>query len=231
MAARVSKDETVTPTKDTYDQFQQAYDYLNRTLFGGELPNCLITLQRRNRTYGYFSGDRFGRQDGVVTDEIALNPRHFHGRPIRDVLSTLAHEMTHLWQLHHGKPGRNRYHNREWAERMKAIGLQPSSTGTEGGQETGDSVGHYIVPAAPFDLAVHELLDRGFAITWIEKPVAVKPSDPDAEGQEQEPAGAKSGKRVKYTCPSCGLNAWAKHDVRLVCGSDMTAMSPAERKE
>ena len=89
--------------------------YLNRTLFDGELPNCLITLQRSKRSYGYFCGDRFGRADGLVTDEIALNPRYFHDRPVADVLSTLAHEMAHLWQHHYGKPGRGRYHNREWA--------------------------------------------------------------------------------------------------------------------
>jgi predicted SprT family Zn-dependent metalloprotease len=132
MTEPVAFDGTIKPTKETYDQIQQAYDYLNRALFRSELPNCLVTLQRRNRAYGYFSGDRFGRSDGLVTDEIALNPRHFHNRPVKEVLATLAHEMAHLWQHHHGKPGRGRYHNREWAERMKTIGLQPSATGEEG---------------------------------------------------------------------------------------------------
>ena len=132
--------------------------YFNRALFDGQLPNCLITLQRSKRSYGYFCGDRFGRTDGLVTDEIALNPRYFHVRPVEEVLSTLAHEMVHLWQHHYGKPGRGRYHNREWAQRMKAIGLHPSSTGKEGGQETGDSVGHFIVPGGPFEVAAHELL-------------------------------------------------------------------------
>jgi len=228
MSEAPTADGTVKPTKETYDQFQQAYEYLNRALFKSELPNCLITLQRRNRTYGYFSGDQFGRTDGLVTDEIALNPRHFHNRPVAEVLATLAHEMAHLWQHHHGKPGRNRYHNREWAERMKAIGLQPTTTGEDGGQETGDCVYHTIVPDGPFDTAVKKLLSRGFAISWIEKPPAAKEtSGQDAEGQEQEPDESKSGKRVKYTCPSCGLNAWAKHSVKLVCGSDMTGMEPA----
>jgi hypothetical protein len=37
-------DPAVKPTKETYEQFQHAYEVLNRTLFGGELPNCLITL-------------------------------------------------------------------------------------------------------------------------------------------------------------------------------------------
>ena len=227
MTEPVAFDGTIKPTKETYDQIQQAYDYLNRALFKSELPNCLITLQRRNRTYGYFSGDRFGRSDGLVTDEIALNPRHFHNRPVTEVLATLAHEMAHLWQHHHGKPGRGRYHNREWAERMKAIGLQPTDTGEEGGQETGDGVHHYVIPDGPFDAAVNKLLTRGFTIAWIEKPRAAKVEVEEPGENEKEPAESKSGKRVKYTCPRCNLNAWAKHEVRLICGADMTPMDPA----
>ena len=78
-------DLTIEPTKETYDRFQEAYAYFNRTLFEGHLPNCLITLQRSKRSYGYFSGDRFGRNDGRVTDEIALNSRYFHVRPVDQV--------------------------------------------------------------------------------------------------------------------------------------------------
>ena len=52
-----------------------------------------------------------------MTDEIALNPRYFQCARSTEVLATLAHEMAHLWQHHHGKPGRGRYHNQEWAER------------------------------------------------------------------------------------------------------------------
>ena len=181
-------DLSIEPTRETYDQFQEAYAYFNRTLFQGLLPNGLITLQRSKKSYGYFCGDRFGRTDGLVTDEIALNPRYFRERPAEQVLSTLVHEMTHLWQHHRGKPGRGSYHNREWAQRMKAICLYPSSTVKEGGQETGDSVSHYIVPAGLFETAAHELLMRGFAIAWTEKP-----PEPDAalvEGQQQR---ARSG--------------------------------------
>ena len=229
MSEPIAVDGSIRPTRETYDQIQQAYDYLNRTLFKGELPNCLITLQRRNRTYGYFSGDRFGRSDGLVTDEIALNPRHFHDRPVAEVLATLAHEMAHLWQHHHGKSGRGRYHNRQWADRMKDIGLQATATGEEGGQETGDAVHHYIIPDGPFDAALRKLLTRGFTITWIEKPrPAPEGTGPGEAGEAKEgQIEAKSGKRVKYTCPHCNLNAWAKHEVRLICGADMTAMDPA----
>ena len=137
------------------------------------------------------------------------------------------------WQHHCGKPGRGRYHNREWAARMKTIGLYPSSTGKEDGRETGDCMSHYIVPGGPFEVAAQKLLMAGFAIAWTEMSAEDEDAEAPVEGPEgsTEPKnGPKSGKRVKYTCPTCRLNAWAKHRVQLLCGGDMTPMEPAPSK-
>jgi hypothetical protein len=109
------------PTDTTYLSLGEAFTWFNGKLFGGCLTLPLISLQRRRGSYGYFAGERFGTRDGSeIVDEIALNPIHFD-RPDTLSLSTLVHEMTHLWQHHQGKPSRGGYHNREWANRMKAL--------------------------------------------------------------------------------------------------------------
>ena len=101
------------PTRRTYKTLDDAYRFFNLRLFGGALPGCLITMQRSQQAYGYFAGGRFGSVDGAeVTDEIALNPSHFHKRTVEQSLSTLVHEMTHLQQHHFGKPSRAGYHNK-----------------------------------------------------------------------------------------------------------------------
>lgn len=217
---------SIKPTKETYDSFQQAYERLNTGLFGCELPNCLLTLQRRKRTYGYFSGGRFAREDGITTDEIALNPAHFRDRPTPEVLGTLAHEMVHLWQHHFGKAGRGRYHNKQWATKMKDIGLQPTDTGEEGGKETGDKIHHLIIPDGRFDRLVRKMIGRGFAITWMERPQTEQAAT--KEGADEN-GGSKSGKRVKYLCGAdgCDLKAWAKFEAKLICGDHMVPMEPA----
>ena len=51
------------PTKRTYDGLNAAYDFFNEGLFDGKLPRCLITMQRRSHSYGFFAGDRFGTSD------------------------------------------------------------------------------------------------------------------------------------------------------------------------
>ncbi len=183
--------QSIKPTRETYDPLQQAYENLNRSLFEGELPNCLITLQRSKKSYGYFCGDRFGRADGTLTDEIALNPTYFRDRPQEDVLATLAHEMVHLWQHHFGKPGRGRYHNKEWAEKMRSIGLQPTSTGKDGGAETGDVMDHIIVADGSFDRTVRKMLARGLIVSWTEQPEKHTAPDDDA-GEKTAKARAAS---------------------------------------
>ncbi|MEO1194237.1 MAG: SprT-like domain-containing protein [Pseudomonadota bacterium] len=227
--ATEAPDVEIKPTQETYDALQWAFNYFNWTLFERSLPNCLITLQRRGRTYGYFHRERFVREDGTACDEIALNPQHFQARSEEEVLSTVLHEMVHLWQFHFGKPGRGRYHNRQWADKMKALALQPSDTGKPGGHETGDSMSHYVVEGGLFEQTVARLMDEGFMLTWQDKaeepePVITPGGAEGDGGPSPKPKPSKSGVKIKYSCPTCGLNAWAKHEAYLVCGHDRSDM-------
>lgn len=95
---------------------------------------------------------------------------------------------------------------------MHTVGLHPSATGEPGGTETGQRMSHYILPEGPYAQAYAQLAATGFCLHWQ--------STPDAD--------AARGKRVsktKYTCPGCGLNAWAKPDVALVCGDCDTPLA------
>jgi len=229
--------KTVRPTEETYSQLQAAYDFFNVRLFEGKLPHVMLTLQRRKRTGGYFSPGRFaaratktaakkslqknGKVVRTTADELAMNPEHFGGENTEErVMSVLVHEMAHVWQQHLGKPGRGRYHNEEWAAKMDTLGLTPTSTGAPGGKRTGDHLDHMIVKAGPFQKAFLELKTKGFHLRWadafgcqdgVRKPRKVK--EEDAEEAEE-----KKQTRQKFTCPECGLNAWAKPDAALVCG-------------
>lgn len=42
------------PTKDAYDELDRAYAHFNAELFNGQLPPCLITLQREKRPTAIF---------------------------------------------------------------------------------------------------------------------------------------------------------------------------------
>jgi hypothetical protein len=111
-----------SPTAEVYGELCTAYDFYNRALFDNGLPLCLITLQRKGKvTYGYFYPERFRRHSGESTDEIAMNPAHFSARSLVEVMQTLVHEMSHLWQQHFGSPGRRGYHNIAWGTKLNWI--------------------------------------------------------------------------------------------------------------
>lgn len=212
-----------------YGTFQDAYDHFNCALFEGRLPQVLITLQRHANARGYFSRDRFQHRDHIQkrVHEVALNPDCFNGRTDEEILSTLVHEMVHVWQQEHGHPGRGRYHNREWAALMYAIGLMPSVTGEPGGEVTGDRVSHYILENGLFLKVCRTFLNK-YKLVW--ESATVNDSD-DREGSAGGEGSGGTGRegvtrvarrtqtRTKFTCPNCGLNAWAKPEAVMDCHS------------
>ncbi len=227
------------PTETTYNELQIAYDYFNKHLFNSELPDCLITLQREKKTYGYFSPERFINHNGNRTDEIAMNPAYFAVCPPEEIMQTLVHEMAHLWQFHFGTPGRGKYHNIEWANKMEGIGLMPSSTGKEGGKRTGDRMGDYIIEGSLFDEVCKNLLTNDFKISWADKfparekiQQAIDNGTIDEIEEELTSWGIEvtedgeilidypetKNTREKYSCPKCAINVWGKPELNLVCG-------------
>lgn len=231
------------PTPEAYKEWQEAYDEINQRLFLGTLPPCLITFQREKNTMGYFSHRRFANRKGQKTDEIALNPAYFASAGIHEALQTLAHEMVHLWQQHFGQPGRGRYHNKEWADKMESIGLMPSHTGEPGGMRTGDRMSDYIMADGEFEGVIDVLVNNGFELKWMDRHVAsaqqtntaitataqitsealeaeigITPElahaiDPDLSRVIQQ----KQGNRSKYTCPGCSVNLWGKPALNIEC--------------
>lgn len=226
------------PTETAYKELQQAYDHFNKHLFRETLPDCLITLQRKKSTSGYFSANRFAAKDGEKTDEIALNPSCFAVVPLVEIMQTLVHEMCHLWQHHFGEPGRGRYHNRQWADKMLSIGLTPSNTGRPGGKQVGDSMSDYPSENGHFMKACENLLTHEFKITWYDRFTIARLSHSETSGiiirdslellpfgldeiavenglDVESPVENKSNRR-KYTC-SCGYNVWGKPGLRIIC--------------
>jgi predicted SprT family Zn-dependent metalloprotease len=196
--------EIPAPTAGTYSTFNEAFAHFNDTLFGGELPDVLITLQRRSRSKGFFAARRFAHRRGSeIIDEIALNPAAMQGRTDEQIASTLVHEMVHHWQEHFGKPGRGTYHNKEWAAKMEELGLIPSHTGEPGGKRTGQRVTHYIQEGGRFQEEWKLLAECGFAFDYHDRltngPTTVRKL------------------KVRYACPVCSIHVWGKPELRFRC--------------
>jgi len=191
-----------TPTAETYNGLDHAFNFFNKELFGNRLPSVMFTLTRRTGANGYFHAEQFKHRDGDHTHEIALNPNTMD-RDIKAVLGTLVHEMTHLEQQEFGKPSKGGHHNMAWAQLMLRVGLTPTDTGNEGGKMTGRKVTHMIDEGGPFDTALADLMP--FDIPYFTQP-------------RDKAEKKKDLSKVKHTCPSCGFKAWAKAGANLMCG-------------
>jgi hypothetical protein len=174
----------------------------------------LITLQHDRHAYGHFVRNKYGTRDGrEVTDDIALNPSQFRSRTTEQILATLAYYMMHLWQHHFGKPGRRGYHNREFANRLRSIGLMPSATGEPGGAETGESMSHYIIPGGRFELVCQQLIAEDFTIPYVE----LLPGQPDEAAITA--AAKKAASKTSFLCPACSTeHVWGKETTFVLCG-------------
>jgi hypothetical protein len=206
--------DPITPAE--YSGLQEAYTHFNNQLWGGALPDVFITYQRHAHSRGYFANDRFsGRLDKSAAHELALNPDGFVGETDKKICSTLVHEQAHVWQHVHGKPSARGYHNKQWAAKMRSIGLQPSSTGMPGGRETGQRMSHYILDDGAFSLSYDELAATGWKL--------------NLQSAHRPPSRGGGKNKTKFICPDCGQNAWGKADLRITCtscGLEMPADQP-----
>lgn len=160
----------MNPTNELYQSLLKAYFHFNKKLFDAQLPEVIFTVQRQKGVLGYFAPERWSSVDGEHCHEIAINPAHLGQCRIIEVLQTLVHEMAHCWQFCYGKPGRGSYHNKEWANKMIHIGLQPTSTGFPGGNIVGQQMSDYPIEGGLFLQACETLIvNNTFSIPWIDR--------------------------------------------------------------
>jgi hypothetical protein len=178
-----------TPIIDQSTAIQAAYDWLNCELFEGLLPPAMLVLSRNNNVLGgYFTPDRWFDEDGKAIPEIAINANCLKQAGIVKAMVVLAHEMVHLWQYTSGSPSRAGYHNQEWADKAKEIGLVPF---TAEGKCTGQSVDTRLLPDGVAEMAIANMPEE-FTLPWMTEPMDI-PQDKEKGGQQEGQGQGEGG--------------------------------------
>lgn len=207
-----------SPTKIAYVSLDDAYSFFDANLFADRLRGqALITLQRRGRSRGFVSPEKFvDRATGKRVHELALNPGYFPGMSDTDILAQLAHEMCHVLQLVKGTAGRRGFHNEDWADTMESIGLTPTATGVAGGARTGEIVSQ-VVDEGPFKAVCTRLLAGGRRLVRFE----------DKADQKTEKAKkAKAASHTAFVCPACERQVRGVPTSFVLCGHCNLKMLP-----
>lgn len=182
--------------------FVDAYNFFNKELFNSELSESIIfNFVRKRRNHGYFMSNCWIDGDDNVISEISINPDSMFNREVKEVFSTLVHEMCHLWQMLYGKPSKGNYHNGEFAKKMEDIGLMTSQSGMPEGKRTGSPMTHYIVEDGKFDKAFTIIKDVKIPFIGIPDPGKEKPK----------------GGYVKFICPNCDTVFRGNKNIRASC--------------
>ena len=192
------------PTKEQFEAYQKIFDFMNARLFDGSLPSVLLNFSRKSGSKGFFAAERWSRGKEIA-HEISLNPQILKIEPDEETVSTLVHEMVHLWRYGQPDPPSNGYHDKAWAQKMIKIGLQPDDGN---GETTGFRMSHRIIPDGAFQEAFQEMPEE-LRLPWKceETPFLRRKSK-----------GLDPKKKIRYACTACKQVAWGKPGLWLICG-------------
>ena len=220
------KKELPTPTEEQFAALNGAYNYFNRKLFGNKLSGCILNFSRLRGTHGFLAPERWRRvgEEDFGTHEISLTPTTLYREPV-EIFSTLVHEMCHLWQWDFGNPSRNGYHNREWAAKMKSVGLIPSHNGQPDGKGTGQKMTHLIEEGGRYQRAFEKMAKKHLLpFTSLEGEIMkglIEGKDKNGGMDERKKRLRKlrptSRNKTKYSCTCCRVNVWGRPNLKLRC--------------
>jgi len=199
---------------------QNAYQYYNDKLFYSNLPACIFTIGERSKYGGFMIKHEWAND---LSDErihqISLTKSLFNYED-EFIFSVLVHEMVHLWQVEFGKPSINRYHNREWAWKMKEVGLIPSRTGEKGGEEVGERMSHYVEENGRFSKVFKDMPPSCLPVLLPNIRRKKRPTPVDGRAKNSTVTVPKRGRtnKLKYECPSCNQKAYGGKNLNISCG-------------
>lgn len=199
MEKRVRKISTMAELQAA---LQAAFNAINRDFYKGELEKVIITVKenRKKHAYGWIELDKNWTQNGKARHEINIAADYIGKRSVVETITTLMHEMAHLFNLQHDIKDTTRsgiYHNKEFKKTAEAHGLKVAQV---------DKIGWSLTTATKE------------TAEWIKKNIPIKSFGVYKRSAEKDPTRAKTKQSMrKYVCPACGLIARLTKDAKIAC--------------
>ncbi|XVJ66889.1 MAG: hypothetical protein HEQ40_12245 [Lacibacter sp.] len=203
------------PTLKLFAALHRAAQYFQDRLFLLPLSPYIFSLNKTAKSKGYYKPFGWNENQGAILPEINIHPSLLLIEPI-ELMATVVHELAHHYHQQYGKPGNYGYHNKEFAEIMKSLGLQCSHTGKPGGKDIGKNMSHFIIPGGKFENMFNEMPKECL--------VPFKPIEQDLnivvdlKKVAKEKERAKRKVKTKYTCLGCSLVMWGRPNAFVICG-------------
>lgn len=185
-----------------------AFNAINEYFYGGVLEKPVITFKEgaRKSAYGWIETRKKWVQGKNERYEINISVDYIGTRSVEQTISTLMHEMAHLYNLMNGIKDTSRggvYHNKRFKETAEAHGLTIEHEEHIGWSST----------KLPDDTK-----------KWIADNINIKGINIYKRIAERKPKGESKSKQSmrKLMCPLCGNIVRVTKDISVMCGECTT---------
>ena len=207
-----------TKTSRVAGYLEKMFRAINADSFAGKLEEPIITIMSTPGAYGHVTVSKVWRAKGSERYELNMAADWLE-RPIENVVSTLIHEMTHLYNMQMGIQDCSRggtYHNKKFKEEAEKHMISIEKHEKYGWTLTSptDELLEYIMEQGWGDID----MGRGCLFGLFGGKDTGKPGKgaQGSTGGEDEP---KKGSSRRYQCPSCKAIVRATKDLKIICGS------------
>lgn len=202
---------------------EKMYRQLNNDKFGGQLEEPIITIMSTPRAYGHVTCAKVWKSKDTQKYELNIGAGTLD-RPIENVVSTLLHEMVHIFHLQNDIQDTSRggsYHNKKFKDKAEEVGLIIEHHATYGWTLT-----------SPSDALFEYICEQGWEDILINRaePLRITVGGNAAnKGTEEQPPTRKPSSTRKYICPCCKMSVRATRTVNIKCGDCNETMIVEDR--
>lgn len=190
---------------------------LNKTYFENALSKPVITIQSTPRAYGHVTCGKVWESEEENRHELNIGAGTLR-RPIEEIVSTMLHEMVHLYCMENGIKDTSRgtvYHNKKFKEEAEKRDLKIEHHDRYGWTITTptDSLVNWCILHDLSEIKVTRHDFSGFSLPPVGGGEKAGDSDDTAPATPRK----KSSTR-KLVCPCCGASVRATRKIRVICG-------------
>jgi len=195
---------------------EKIYRQLNTDKFNGELEEPVITVQSTPRAYGHVSCNKIWTTRDSQKYELNIGADTI-GRPIEETVSTMLHEMVHIYNMAHGIQDcsrNNTYHNKNFKSKAEEVGLIIDHDSRTGWSVTspGAKLNLYIAEKGWKTILINRNGGHGIPTNGAEGEDTKDPENPEGEKPKRKPSSTR-----KYICPCCGNSVRATKKINIMC--------------
>lgn len=198
-----------------------------------QVRSCVVAFVQANALYD--------KSNDTKLQYMGINP-YYLNRSVPEILSTICHELCHIYEHAYIHIPRGGYHDKNWDALMRDCGLEPIYMNS-----SRTAVSHKIIVDGVFEtFAKNFEKENGedfFNIVEysakleddVRKALGIEDGEDGEDGTPRPDNADKKIKKynrnkIKYTCPTCGLKMWGKSGLKIMC-CECSEVLEEEKKE